>query len=143
MGEKTCLYVRELLKLVLSKSNATVTSIYDKLETHLRALESLNVTTEMCVAMLFPLVESSLPEEVLRTWQRQNNGATDARSRLEALMVFLENEVRNEERISLVKQGLVSVKEPAPADGKTGFKRRNIVPSILTATVASPRRLVC
>jgi len=45
-------------------------SIYDKLETQLRALETLGVTTDMCAAMLFPLVESSLPEETLRIWQR-------------------------------------------------------------------------
>jgi len=32
-------------------------SIYDKLETQLRALETLGVTTDMCAAMLFPLVE--------------------------------------------------------------------------------------
>ena len=48
-------YVRELLKLVLNKSNKSnsLMCIYDKLETHLRALESLDVTTEMCASMLF------------------------------------------------------------------------------------------
>ena len=40
-------YVRELLKLVLNKSRGSLSSVYDKLETHLRALESLGVTTEM------------------------------------------------------------------------------------------------
>ena len=47
----------------------TVLSIYDKVPTHIRALESLGVTTDM----LNPLVESSLPEETLRAWQRSNN----------------------------------------------------------------------
>ena len=61
-------YVRELSKLILNK-NISLISTYDKLETHLRALESLGVTTDMCDAMLFPLIESLLPEEILRTWQ--------------------------------------------------------------------------
>lgn len=67
-------YMRELVKLMLNKSKGTLASMYDKLETQLRGLESLGVTTSMCAAMLYPLVESSLPEEVLRAWQRQNNG---------------------------------------------------------------------
>jgi hypothetical protein len=50
-------YVRELLKLVLNKNKkVSLMTIYDKLETHMRALETLGVTTDMCAAMLFPLV---------------------------------------------------------------------------------------
>ena len=63
-------YVRELLQIVLinasnSKSKLTLSSLYNKLSSHLRALSSLGVTTEKCAAMLYPLVESCLPEEVL------------------------------------------------------------------------------
>lgn len=66
-------YVRELLKLVLqnalkSSEKICLASLYDKIESQLRALETLGVTTDMCAAMLFPLVESSLPEETLRAW---------------------------------------------------------------------------
>ncbi|KAF2890626.1 hypothetical protein ILUMI_15547 [Ignelater luminosus] len=69
-------YVRELLTLVISKaikSNEQIplSKIYDKLEAQLRALESLGVTKDKCAAMLYPLVETSLPEELIRTWQRQ------------------------------------------------------------------------
>jgi len=47
-------YMRELLKLVLSKNkNVFLTIIYDKLEMHIRALKTLGMTTEMCAAMLF------------------------------------------------------------------------------------------
>lgn len=57
-------YVRELLKLVLNRTKSdSLSGMYDKLETQLQALEFLGVTTEMCSAMLYPLVESSLPEE--------------------------------------------------------------------------------
>ena len=69
------LYNRELLSLILQ--NATnqgkkvgVSCIYDKLSAHIRALETLGATTNSCATMLYPLVESSLPEETLRRWQR-------------------------------------------------------------------------
>lgn len=67
-------YVRELLKMVISnackKDKVDILKTFDKLESHLRALDSLGVTTDKCAAMLYPIVESSLPEELLRTWQR-------------------------------------------------------------------------
>ncbi|KAK2578820.1 hypothetical protein KPH14_011854 [Odynerus spinipes] len=61
--------------------------------------------------MLFALVESSLPEELLRVWQRSNSvhnvttedaeGATQSKDRLIRLIKFLEGEVQNELRISM------------------------------------------
>ena len=48
----------------------SISNIYDKISAHVRALETLGVTTNNCATMLYPLVESSLPEEILRTWQR-------------------------------------------------------------------------
>ncbi|CAG7832496.1 unnamed protein product [Allacma fusca] len=61
-------YVRELLRLVLNAAQnssdvISISSLYDKLETQLRALESLGVTQDKYAAMLYPLVESCLPEE--------------------------------------------------------------------------------
>ncbi|KAF2886493.1 hypothetical protein ILUMI_19680 [Ignelater luminosus] len=75
-------YVRKLLTLVISKAiksseQILLSKIYDKLEAQLRALESLGVTKDKCAAMLYPLVESSLPEELMRTWKRQ---ATEIKS---------------------------------------------------------------
>jgi len=108
-------YVRELLKLILHnamKPNEKIrlASLFDKIESQLRALESLGVTTDRCSAMLYPLVESSLPEELLRTWQR-NQGTPFAsqymgeppsgEDRLTRLMKFLQSEVENEERITI------------------------------------------
>jgi len=105
-------YVRELLKLVLNK-NMSLMSIYDKLETHICALETLGVTTDMCAAMLFPLVESSLPEETLRIWQRTMTQLTpqadisvtgfSAKDRLVNVMTFLGRKVENEERIRMAR----------------------------------------
>ncbi|XP_036146773.1 uncharacterized protein LOC118646931 [Monomorium pharaonis] len=115
-------YVRELLKLVLQnamKPNEKIklASLFDKIESQLRALESLGVTTDRCGAMLYPLVESSLPEELLRAWQR-NQVTPSAPQRMEytaepppredrlmRLMKFLQSEVENEERITIAVNG--------------------------------------
>ncbi|XP_011155515.1 uncharacterized protein LOC105192928 [Solenopsis invicta] len=104
-------YVREMLKLVLNQSiksnHLSLSNIYDKLETQLRALESLGVTTDMCAAMLYPLVESSLPEDLLRVWQRNSKavGSTTSKQRLDELMSFLNTEVMSEERIAMAMNG--------------------------------------
>ncbi|XP_018406252.1 PREDICTED: uncharacterized protein LOC108782470 [Cyphomyrmex costatus] len=71
----------------------------------------------MCAAMLSmrakltrlmdTLVESALPEDLLRVWQRNStsSGTTDAKDRLYGLMDFLQKEVIAEERIAMAVQG--------------------------------------
>lgn len=116
-------YVRELLQLVLQNAikegqNGPVEpllSLYDKLESHLRSLESFGVTMDKCAAMLLPLVESSLPEELLRVWRRSTVGATQSdqstpesfsKDRLTRLFKFFDGGVQNELRISMAVKGL-------------------------------------
>jgi hypothetical protein len=89
-------YVRELLKLMMAmnsnQNKVTLSSLYDKTETQLRALETLGVATDKYAAMLFPLVESCLSEEVLRAWQRSGYVGSvrpSGETRLESLMSFL------------------------------------------------------
>jgi hypothetical protein len=61
-------YVRELLQLTLvmnfKEGRVTLSSLYDRIETQLRALDTLGVTTDKTAAMLFPLVESCLSESM-------------------------------------------------------------------------------
>jgi len=68
--------VRELLKPTMymnyKEDKVTLSSLYYRIETQLRALETLGVATEKYAAMLFPLVETCLSEEVLRAWQRSS-----------------------------------------------------------------------
>ncbi|GFW88519.1 uncharacterized protein TNCV_3552881 [Trichonephila clavipes] len=47
------------------------------IEAQLRALESFGVTKEKYAAMLFPLVESCLPAEILRAWERYVGYSSD------------------------------------------------------------------
>ncbi|GFX89294.1 integrase catalytic domain-containing protein [Trichonephila clavipes] len=86
-------YVRELLKLVLQNTEVkkvNLSSLYDKIEAQLRALESLGVTKEKYAAMLFPLVESCLPSEILRAWERYVGYSSDE-SGLETESASIEN----------------------------------------------------
>ena len=97
----TEVYVRQLLKLVIRNvgkpKDTTLSGMYDELESHLRALETLGVTQEQSAAFLYPLVESSLPEEVvIRAWQRSAKSGYDddqtdkpVDERLKSLMKFL------------------------------------------------------
>lgn len=118
-------YVRELLKIILknsaaSKQNIDIATLYDKIETQLRALETLGITSDKCSAMLFPLIESCLPHDLLRVWQRsahfhgpsgleEGSAAqlllSPLEERLKNLMLFLRNEVENEQRIALAVEG--------------------------------------
>lgn len=98
-------YVRELLNLILNnlRNKPRLSTFYDKMESQLRALESLGVTTEKCAAVLLPLVESCVPEETLRTWQRSfpSNHVSDSKERLDGLLKFIKQEVENDEKIYL------------------------------------------
>ncbi|XP_055938027.1 uncharacterized protein LOC129968199 [Argiope bruennichi] len=103
-------YVRELLKLIISvqkHEKISMTSLYDKLESYLRALETLGVTTDKCASILYPMVESCFQEDFLKAWNRSASSAvsTDAKDRLTNLMTFLKVETEGEEKINLAMAG--------------------------------------
>ncbi|XP_055929785.1 uncharacterized protein LOC129960390 [Argiope bruennichi] len=99
---------------LVEKKHVELSTVYDRLETQLRSLETLGVSTVKYAAILFPLFESCLSEEVLKAWRindRGLDGKDDAKeSQLESLMKFLKNEVENEDRIALAMEGF-SLKE--------------------------------
>ncbi|KAJ8970956.1 hypothetical protein NQ317_000642 [Molorchus minor] len=105
-------YVRELLKLVLKNamtpSKLEICILYDQIETQLRALDTLGITSDKYAAMLYPLIESCLPQELMKIWQRSTfsssasssppseigstqsvNGDSTLENRLQNLMRFL------------------------------------------------------
>jgi hypothetical protein len=68
-------YVQELLGLVIknateTKSNVNTAQLYNKPESYLRALELIGMTTDKYATLLFPMVESCIPEELSRVWLR-------------------------------------------------------------------------
>ncbi|KAJ8883374.1 hypothetical protein PR048_015217 [Dryococelus australis] len=60
-----------------------------EVETKLRVLETLGITSDKYTAMLFPIFESCLTKELLRAWQHN----------------YLKKEVKQEERVSLAPRG--------------------------------------
>ncbi|UYV75423.1 hypothetical protein LAZ67_13000216 [Cordylochernes scorpioides] len=113
----TEVYVRQLLKLVINnarKKTLTLESLYDQVESHLRALESLGVTTQPNASFLYPLVESSLPKDMLSIWQRsalagysEDEGELPISidQRLQRLLEFLRREVKGEQRLEYMREG--------------------------------------
>lgn len=77
------------------KSIVVLAHLYDKMESQLRSLETLGVTSDKCAAMLYPLLESCFLEDLLRAWQRQSNN--DADTNLDGMLDFLHKGVKNEE----------------------------------------------
>ncbi|UYV84326.1 hypothetical protein LAZ67_X001851 [Cordylochernes scorpioides] len=141
-------YVRKLLKLVIASARSekrTLAQLYDDLVAHLHSLGSLGVDTKSGGgAFLYPLMESSLPLELIKIWQRsrtpfkerdyseieagiEHSGAK-AFDKLEGLIEFLKQEVKNAERLSFVAKGF----EPS-LPLKQG-KRENNPPKIHTAS---------
>ncbi|GBM66145.1 hypothetical protein AVEN_68275-1 [Araneus ventricosus] len=110
------IYVRNLLSLVMKnavagRNSPDLATLYDMLETKLRAFESLGRTKEKFADFLEPLVESCLPESVLRAWERSRisgvaDDSTSQRS-VEKLMSFLRHEVESEKTIKLAREGFV------------------------------------
>ncbi|UYV83913.1 hypothetical protein LAZ67_X000593 [Cordylochernes scorpioides] len=99
------IYVRDLLQNVRAEGKMSVVKLYDRLETQLRALETLGVARDKFAAMLYPLVESALPEDTLRVWERsqytvRGRGVQD---KLTQLMTCLKTEVKGESRVNMAK----------------------------------------
>lgn len=76
----------------------------------------------MSAVFLYPVVESSLPEETLRVWQRsamsgygedeeEEEDDKPVNERLTALMKFLHIEVKGTERLSMVSESFRNSKE--------------------------------
>ncbi|KAJ8892412.1 hypothetical protein PR048_004992 [Dryococelus australis] len=95
-------YTREMLKLVVDNQGMQLSTLHDRLETQLRALESLRVAADNYAAILFPLIESCLPVEILKNWQRSTSILTKTlKKQMDSLMTFLKAEIEGEEHVSL------------------------------------------
>ncbi|KAJ8952841.1 hypothetical protein NQ317_009906 [Molorchus minor] len=101
-----------------SSGSYSVSTLYDEIESHLRSLETLGITSDKYAAMLYPLIESCLPECLIRVYQRFSGRLSDLSddevgvgmvdtldTRLKQLMKFLRNEVENEQKFDLAMEG--------------------------------------
>ncbi|UYV60209.1 hypothetical protein LAZ67_1000406 [Cordylochernes scorpioides] len=115
-------YVRDLIRLMLdcsSRQQLKVTSFYDELVTHLRALESLKIEARQMSVFIFPMIEACLSEELMKAWQRSplhdvKIDANDStQTRVDLIMEFLQKEAAAEQDRALAgsKFGLRSLKQ--------------------------------
>ena len=51
-----------------SAKSIPLSSLYSKIESRLRALESPGMASDKCAALLYPLIKFCLPEDTLRAW---------------------------------------------------------------------------
>ncbi|GFT97120.1 uncharacterized protein K02A2.6, partial [Nephila pilipes] len=118
-------YVRELLRLVLSnatkKKQDSLSSLYNKLSTQLRALSSLGVTTDQCGVIKYPLVESSLPPHILRSFERQRKNIDSEQiltwiTRREQWSVFVANRISEIRKLTTSEDWLHISTDQNPAD---------------------------
>ncbi|GFQ97258.1 integrase catalytic domain-containing protein [Trichonephila clavata] len=77
------------------------------------ALDSLGVTNEKYADIIFPLVESCLPSEILKVWKRSrfaSHPEITVKNDLDSLIKFLKHEVESELRIKLARNTFTSEK---------------------------------
>lgn len=135
----TQVYIRELFKMGIESMNSksTISTIYDKLVCHIRSLESLNVTVEQASLFLYPMVEASLPEDVLVAWQRSSKYEQDGsaenppKNELDYLLEFVQQEVELEEQRDWVKTGLDK--------SSVAKKRESVIQSAATLHVSNEK----
>lgn len=114
-GLQLQVYLRELLSLVIAnvtaKEKISLDVLYLKLQSHLRALDTLDLSKAEPSMYFYPLVESSLPADVLRAWLRcpavVDQDGNPSKNKLQNLMSFLEKEVEGEQQISLAQSGFL------------------------------------
>ncbi|UYV64112.1 hypothetical protein LAZ67_2006597, partial [Cordylochernes scorpioides] len=115
-------YVRDLLWLVIRSAQerkVNFKNLVTKLNSQIRHLSMLGVTTDKCADILYPVVESCLPEDVLISWQRSSEPED-----LESLMKFLRREVnQTKDREMTYNKHSDSLAQPTP--GKIETKKRS------------------
>ncbi|GFU45592.1 integrase catalytic domain-containing protein [Trichonephila clavipes] len=91
----------------MAKNKSDFSSLYDKLQTRIRALDSLGLTKDKYADILFPLVESALSVDIVKLWERQRRLSTNenqSKTGLDLLMEFIKNEVDSEFRVKIARE---------------------------------------
>ena len=102
-------HIQQLMSLsYINDTTSNLWALYDKLQTHVRSLESLGITGLTYGVILTPLVLHRLPESVRMEWARQGEGKE---ADLEGLIKFLFEEIMNRERSLTFSQGGIPKEE--------------------------------
>ncbi|UYV77097.1 hypothetical protein LAZ67_14003262 [Cordylochernes scorpioides] len=157
----TELYVRRLLNSVISnvkKENRNLSSLYDELSSHLWSLETLGIDPQLSGIFLYPLVESSLPSDILKIWHRHpfsgygmelakreesDKGVGGAQERLRLLLDFLKAEVRSAQRLKFVEKDFKQ-EEPYKRSYNDGTRTRsNFRPATVSSLFGGRTNIKC
>jgi hypothetical protein len=135
-------YIRELIDTVLtnvkSREKFNLPLMFDKLDSSLKALTTLGVTALSTAEFLYPMVESSLPEELLHDWKKSSLSKQDGstlnpvKTQLDFLMEFLGEEVDNIQDMKLAK-GKVNENSGARDHIRKGGKKEGSNEDLSTA----------
>ena len=63
--------------MINEKSKIDLLTLFNKIQTQFRALESLGLTQNKYAHILFPLVESALHTDLTKNWERQKSMIPD------------------------------------------------------------------
>lgn len=79
------------------------------------------MTEDKYASVLYPLVESCLPQDILRIWERQREKTSKGKTELHYILEFLRSEVISEERISLARTSFNLDKSKKQSNTKFNF----------------------
>lgn len=82
-------YKTELIKVILNRYKSTVVKVYHKIKTYLRALDTFDITLYKYGAVLYYVVKSCFPEDILKKWKKKEEKLTNW-----VLMEFLKSNVK-------------------------------------------------
>lgn len=142
-------YVRDLITLILENArnrDASFSSLYVKLSTQLRSLHNLGVTSDKSAAILYPMVESTLSEEVFKAWERYRHqnltGDENKKSetQLQELMKFLKNEVEGSERLRLARTSFSSTNATSKSERT---RPRHQIPTAASLITTEEKGQIC
>ncbi|UYV84467.1 hypothetical protein LAZ67_X002298 [Cordylochernes scorpioides] len=120
-------YVRDLLLLVIRSAQERKVNfkvLMTKVNSQIRHLSMLGVTTDKCADILYLVVESCLPEDVLLSWQRSSES-----EELESLMKFLRHSLAQPTpgKIEMKKRSFNARREISKT---SGFMHSDISPTL-------------
>lgn len=100
------IYVRELLKIIISMQSTEkfpLIILYNKHESYLRALETLEIATDTCSSILCLMVESCFIAEFLKAMNTTHtaSASSNAKESLNNFMKFPTSEVEGDGRFNL------------------------------------------
>ena len=119
-------YIRELLNLVFQQVSGSLNlklhEIYDKLNSYIQNLDTLEIYSDQSAPFVLPLVEACLPQDILKEWEKikitfsnkSKNSEYDSlhgsvldlqepENAVSRLMQFLQLEVESSERLRNVR----------------------------------------